>query len=412
MYNPPNPKQLSVDFRRSDLEAIFGHIHAGQSIEIIGVGSVGKSNFVRQIQRRDVQDHYLYQARQEQSHCVFINLDANSLLEPIPSLFDPKMPSSWPGYELLASRLLKAVMENELVRHITNPNDPAFPDSLWGMYHRLWPDSTQGGDMTFSLAYRYIEDLVQRIFIGANRPIRLIFIFDEFEKFIAELPVRFFQSLRSLRDQYKDRVLYMTTSRQIIPLLIPQQKNKDYEPFYELFVTSRHFLLPYRPSDTEQTFKRLSARRDQAPPPANLREQFLAVTGGHAGLIRAAFTAWAQSPRFADNMSDAEVVNMLLNVQAIQDECKTIWGSLSQQEQQILFEMVRAQQRKQRTDMRVYNPFAYLLIRKGMLLESTSMGFDNIRPPVFAAFLLSQIPTAANTLNDIDFATNPINWWE
>lgn len=412
MYNQPNPKQLSVDFRRSDLEAIFGHIHAGQSIEVIGVGSVGKSNLVRQMQRRDVQEHYLYQARQEQSHCVFITLDANSLLEPIPSAFDPKTPSSWPGYELLTSRLLKAVMENELVRHITNPNDPAHPDSLWSMYHRLWPDSTHGGNNAYSIAYRYIEDLVQRIFVGANRPIRLIFIFDEFEKFLEELPTRFFQSLRSLRDQYKDRVVYMTTTRQIIPLLIPPDKHKDYEPFYELFVTSRHFLLPYRPSDTEQTFKRLSARRDQPPPPANLREQLLAVTGGHAGLLRAAFTAWSQQVRFADNMSDTEVVSTLLSVQAIQDECKTIWGSLSHQEQEILFEMVRAQQRKQRTDIRPYNPFAYLLIRKGMLLESTSMGFDNIRPPIFAAFLLSQMPTTANTAKDIDFATNPIYWWD
>lgn len=405
---PGNP-QLSVDFREADLEAVFGYIHAGQSTEIIGVGSVGKSNFIRRMLRRDVQDRYLYQDYGEQSRCVFINLDANSLLEPIPSAMDARVPSGWPGYELMAARLLRTLMEIDLLGHVTSTNNPAHPEALYAMYHRLWPGQDNGNLNV--VAFRYLEDLVQRIFVGANIPIRLIFIFDEFEKFLSELPPRFFQSLRSLRDQYKDRILYLTTARQIMPLLVPAGQHQAYEPFYELFSNSRHFLLPYRPSDTEQTFDRLAGRQDHAIPPLALREQLMAVTGGHAGLLRAAFAAWQPHELLDDRMSDAEVIATLLGLPAVQEECKTIWRSLSEGELQVLFDMVRAQQKATRTDIKPYHAMASLLVQKGILIQTASMGFENVRPAVFAAFLLTAIPLEAQDIRSIPaFPARPNIW--
>ncbi len=385
--SPQQGPQLSIDFRETDLEAVFGYIHGGQSTEVIGVGSVGKTNFIRRLLRRDVQTRYLYQHYQEQARCVFINLDANSLLEPIPSAMDTEMPSGWSGYELIATRLLRTVMENDLVSHISDPNHIAHPDALYAMYHRLWPDEQ---NHVHIVAFRYLEDLVQRVFAGVEQPIRLVFIFDEFEKFLAELPARFFQTMRSLRDQYKDRLLFLIAARQIMPLLVPADQHLAYEPFYELFNDSRHFLSPYRPSDTAQTFRRLAARRDTPPPPDALREQLMAITGGHAGLLRASFAAWTTNPNLAGH-SDHEAIAALLNVQEMQDECKTIWRSLSDGERQILFDMARAQQSGQRTDIRSQQSMARLLVRKGILLETASMGFENIRPAILAAFLLATI---------------------
>ncbi|NDJ86750.1 MAG: hypothetical protein GYB66_12760 [Chloroflexi bacterium] len=400
---------LGIDFRSNDLQEVFGYVHAGQSIEIIGVGNVGKSNFIQRILRRDVQDRYLYEAYQERAHCLFIHLDANSLLEPFPSAMDPNTPSGWPGYELMASRLLRAIMENNIVNHITNTNDPAHPESLYGMYRRLWPDS--GNDRVHIVAFRYLEDLIHRIFAGANYPIRLIFIFDEFEKLLNELPIRFFQSLRSLRDQYKDRVLYITTARQILPLLVPEAHHHLYEPFSELFTNSRHFLLPYGPSDTQQTFNRLAARRDLEAPPASLREQLLAVTGGHGGLVRAGFAAWAPTRLLDDQMTDQEVVATMLDIPAVQEECKTIWASLSNDEREVLFEMVRARQDNRAIAIKPFGAISRLLIHKGLLLQTNSMAFENIRPLVFAAFLLSAIPPEAqNAAAMPSFPSNPIIW--
>ncbi len=384
-----NDSQMTADFRAADLEAVFGHIHAGRSVEIIGVGSVGKSNFIRRLLRRDVQNRYLYDFYREEAECIFVALDANSLLEPVPSAMDSSVPSGWSGYELMASRLLQAVMANGLVDHITEANNLSHRSNLYSLYHRLWPDDN--GRHVAIIAFRYLEDLINRIFAGVQHPIRLIFILDEFEKFLHELPPRFFQSLRSLRDQYKDRVMYITTARQVTPLLVSADRHLIYEPFYELFSDSRHFLLAYRPSDTRQTFNRLAARQNYEAPPASLRDQLMAVTGGHAGLLRASFSAWVGG-LLSKQMSDAEMISTLLNVQAILEECKTIWRSLSETELHILFDMVRAQRQGQRTDIRPHQPMARLLIHKGILLETQSMAFDNIRPPVFAAFLLATIP--------------------
>jgi hypothetical protein len=399
-YNPNPSPRLDFNFRSADTESVFRLVHAGVSAEIIGVGSVGKSNFVRHLVRRDVQDQFLYGRFQEQAHCVFIGLDANSLLAPIPSAMDPTQPSSWNGYELITSRLLRAVATHQLLNHLP-PGDPAHPDQLYAMYLQMWPE---GSDKVHIIAFRYLEDIVQRIFDVSNN-LRLIFIFDEFEKFLAELPPRFFQTLRSLRDQYKDRVIYLTTSRQIMPLLIDQNRYDDYEPFIELF--SRHFLLPYRPSDTEQTFRRMSVRRDLPAPPLELREQLMAVTGGHAGLLRAAFSAYAPHNLLKPNMSDIEVISTLLHITEIQDECKTIWRSLSPAERQVLFGMVRARQQQHDYGVNAHEPYPRLMINKGILLETGTMNFDNIRPHLFASFLLNAISPDVNSAENVDMHQEP-----
>lgn len=390
--------RMATEFRHDDLQAVMGYIHSGKSVEIIGVGSVGKSNFVRRLSMPDVLERYLYKMYGEDSHCVFITLDANSLLEPMPSALDPTQPSGWHGYELMGSRLLQAVMENGLVSHINDSNDPAHPERLYALYHRIWSNEN-GGKNSHLLAFRYLEDLIQRVFVGTNRRLRLIFIMDEFEKMLAELPPRFFRSLRSLRDQHKDRLLYITTARQIMPLLIHSRLESEYEPFIELFRETRHFLLPYGPADAQQQFNRLSKRQDYAAPPDVLREQLLAVTNGHAGLLRAAFAAWEPERLIYEGLSDAEVISILLTLSSIQEECKTIWNSLSERERRLLYDMVIAMQRHHGLAVDpLQNPVAFLLIEKGLLLETRSMSFSNIRPLVFAAFLLSNLRPDANEM--------------
>jgi hypothetical protein len=278
------------------------------------------------------------------------------------------------------------------VAHITTPNDPAHPEKLYGLYHRMWPADTSNPH-SHIVAYRYLEDLVSRVFVAANRPLRFIFILDEFEQMLNALPVTFFRNLRSLRDQYKDRVLFITTVRQITPLLVPGDLYNEYEPFIELFNDSRHFLQSYRPSDADQTFERLAARQDYDPPPAHLREQLLAVTSGHAGLLRASFSAWRPEQRIRDGLPDDEMIRILLNVESIVDECKTIWRSMSDGERRLLFDLARAHQaNRPLTVSPMQSPMARLLIRKGILLEDHHIGFGHVRPLLFAAFIYSILP--------------------
>lgn len=388
-------RRMSTSFREADIEAVMGNIHSGRSTEVIGLGSVGKSNFLRRLLLTDVQERYLYQQYGEQAHCIFIPIDSNSLLEPLPNAVNQNESSGWTGYELIASRLLRAIMENGLVDHIKGANDPAHPENLFRLYHRIWPGDNPN-QFAHVVAFRYLEDLVGRVFAAANRPMRFVFMFDEFEKMLAEMPPRFFRCMRSLRDQYKDRILFITAARQITPLLVPQEDYLEYEPFLELFNDSRHFLLPYRPFDVEQTFERLAARQDQAPPPAHLREQLLAVTGGHAGLIRSSFAAWAPERLLRDGLSDQEMVALLLNISSVSDECKTMWRSLSDAERGLLFLLAQRHQAGSAGDIRpASNSMARLLIRKGLILGDEYVGFEHIRPNIFAAFVYSLLPADA-----------------
>lgn len=390
-YSPPPSARMSVNFREADLRVVMGHVHAGKSVEIIGVGSSGKSNFLRRLLMQEVQERYLYEMYGEDAHCVFINLDANSLLEPIPSAMNPAIPSGWPGYELIASRLLRIVMETGLASHVDDIDDPTHPENLFSLYHRIWPGENTN-TYAHIVAFRYLEDLVNRVFVGANRRIRLIFIFDEFEKMLDEMPPRFFQSLRSLRDQFKDRLIYITAARQIMPLLVSQNNYQQYEPFIELFTDTRHFLLPYQMADTEQTFGRLARRQDYPMPPEPLRRQLLKVTNGHAGLLRAAFSAWAPENLIQDGLPDNRLVEILHTVPAIQDECKTIWRSLSRPEQRLLYDMVMAHHHRQENTVDAWqNGAARLLIRKGLLANTRHLSFKHVYPVVLSMFLTTAI---------------------
>ena len=61
------------------------------------------------------------------------------------------------------------------------------------------------------------------------------------------------------------------------------------------------------------------------------------VTGGHAGLLRAAFGSIAD---LQDTLSDDGLTDQLIRQRAIQAECNTIWLSLNPREQKVLQALV------------------------------------------------------------------------
>ena len=51
--------QLPITFRASEVEQIMAVLRAGESCTVVGIGSVGKSNLLRFLQREDVRQAYL-----------------------------------------------------------------------------------------------------------------------------------------------------------------------------------------------------------------------------------------------------------------------------------------------------------------------------------------------------------------
>ena len=58
MFSTPDG-QFPVEYQHEDATYVFRQIIAGESCSLVGIGSVGKSNFMQFLTRQDVKQHYL-----------------------------------------------------------------------------------------------------------------------------------------------------------------------------------------------------------------------------------------------------------------------------------------------------------------------------------------------------------------
>ena len=98
------------------------------------------------------------------------------------------------------------------------------------------------------MGIRYLE-LGLQFFL--RKGIQIVFMFDEFEEMLDQMPVKFFHTLRGLRDNNKQSLSYLTFTRAPLTTLI-ERKGLDmlkYEPFIELFTDNVYYVGPYNEKD-------------------------------------------------------------------------------------------------------------------------------------------------------------------
>jgi hypothetical protein len=178
-----------------------------------------------------------------------------------------------------------------------------------------------------------------------DRRMRIVFMFDEFEEFIT-LPAHFFQSLRGVRDDYKQRVMYLTASRFSLPELVERHKPdpKDVtimEGFVELFHGFTHYISRLDGQSARASVERLE-RRYNAQLHPELERGLMYTTGRHSGLLRRGFRTVL---RIYDPsaLTDDALINLLLQDRGVIDECQSIFDSLSTDEQIMLRHIVSGQ---------------------------------------------------------------------
>src|SRR5512133_1761259 len=103
----PNPSALPLNYRERDTEYVFRLLFAGESCSLVGVGSVGKSNLLQllvdeRIKRQYVGDYAPY--------TLMVLLDPHKIIH-LQDRALQQAGSSWPGYEIMLSRLRRAVTE-------------------------------------------------------------------------------------------------------------------------------------------------------------------------------------------------------------------------------------------------------------------------------------------------------------
>lgn len=299
---------------------------AAESCSLVGVGSVGKSNLMQHLANPQVQSAYMREAQIRLFKAILID---PSLMSPLPqrSNADSEQMRCWAGYELLMHRLFMAF-------HDTDVLDAEEMRRFYETYQLL----QNGANPLFAyMGLRYFE-LGLEFFM--RRGFHIVFMFDEFEEMLREMPVKFFLTLRGLRDANKKQLSYLTFTRMPIPDIL-QRENIDplaIEQFVELFNDNTYFVGPYVDIDARRMIDDLMAR-NRVEYDEYTVNFLLWATGRFAGLLRAGFRSLEAlpdiSPSSVMTRSD-KLARQLATKLPIQTECRTIWMSLSDVEKQVL----------------------------------------------------------------------------
>ena len=199
-------------------------------------------------------------------------------------------------------------------------------ESQWSkLFNDLYQQAVQPRKRPLARGYleRSIKNLCQRL------GFKLVFLFDEFDEIFRRMDTRFFLGLRALRDEHKYRLSCVVATRDELPRI--REGIAECESFYELLSLNTFGLGPYSQADAKNMIQRLAARKKVTVINEDIN-LLIKVSGGHPGILRAAF--WALNDRRIDRAGD--ISRRWLNEPDIQAECVKIWDSLGKDERMAL----------------------------------------------------------------------------
>lgn len=364
-----------MEFRQQEVGYVMERWRAADSCSLVGVGSVGKSNLLQHLADPNVQSFYMKDVAQGKAFKAII-IDP-SMIGPLPtaSASESEPIRCWAGYELLMHRLFLAFYPFDNL-----PKEDA------QVFYETYQQLQNGNNPLYAyMGLRYFE-LGLEIFM--KQGIQIVFMFDEFEEMLKQMPVKFFLTLRGLRDSNKKQLSYLTFTRSPLLDLIDQYTidRLAIEPFTELFTDSVLYVGPYNEVDAQRMIQDLVKRNGRNYDTAVLG--FLQwATGGYAGLMRSGFRAIDSLGSLDKNTihTDGEKLATELAIKrSVRTECRTIWLSLTHAERAMLRELLTPRPRLDPNNFEVQQTFAILQQKRLVTVAGTKIMID---PPVFRAFL-------------------------
>jgi hypothetical protein len=325
-------------YRSTELTGLFERLLRGDSVSMVGIGTVGKTRLVEHFSLyKDVQDYALQNVRQDprlerltSKDFLIVNIDPNSIIN-LEQQFASRngIPWGWTGYELIFRRLMKKTAE-------------LGSDELGAAVSRYYKNSHNREHLGPVMAYPLLEEAVDTILsssqLGAHG--RIVFVFDEFQRIMQLMPYNFFLNLRALRDRFRTRVSYIAVARREVDELVADEDREIMEPFWEIFKNPL-FVGPYRTrEDINLMYESLAVVR-QLPvevftPPLRLRLQELC--GAHGGLTR---TVTFLLNEIADAPTSIDAAKIAIEHGDVQEECHIMLQSFSGDERDVLKQVVQ-----------------------------------------------------------------------
>ena len=377
--SPSRTRSQPMEFRQQEVGYVMERWRATDSCSLVGVGSVGKSNLLQHLSDHAVQSFYMKDVADGKPFKAII-IDP-SMLGPLPSNTpDVEQIRCWAGYELMMHRLFLAFY----------PFDNYLDDGDTQVFYETYQALQDGTNPLYAyMGLRYFE-LGLEIFM--KRGIQIVFMFDEFEEMLKQLPVKFFLTLRGLRDANKRQLSYLTFTRS--PLLeVANHLGIDaleIEPFLELFTDNMVFVGPYNETDARKMLEDLVKRNNKKFDTYAL-DFLLWATGRYAGLLRSGYhtldTLGTLDSNAIMTMSD-QIVRSLAAKRSVSTECRTIWTSLSPKEQTLLREFARPKPNVDPNELDTQQTFALLQQKRLLSVQGNRVV---IEPPLFHFFILDHL---------------------
>lgn len=364
-------RKQHINFRKEEVGFITDRWKAVEPVSLIGVGSVGKSNLLHHLADPDVHKKYLEESAQSFKSIIIDPYLLGPIPHDAPNVEQYKV---WAGMELIMHRLYMAFYASDMLN-----------DYDMQRFFELYQALQNGNNPLFAyMGLRYLELGLKVLF---DNKIRLVLMFDEFEEFLKNMPYKFFQTLRGLRDNYKSQLTFLIFTRNTLPLLIDQH-DIDYlsiEPFVELFNDNVQYVGPYNEQDAMFMLHSLIRRNPKISYQDHLYEFLLYASGRFAGILRASFRVLDSlgSIQPAD-IQDEDLIKKLSSRSAVRTECRTIWFSLSPIEQQVLRAVA---QLATYNNSEAFDEGIKMLLQKRLLTIHRHNETLAIEPPVFKYFV-------------------------
>ncbi|MCP5097786.1 MAG: winged helix-turn-helix domain-containing protein [Chloroflexi bacterium] len=205
-----------------------------------------------------------------------------------------------------------------------------------------------------------IRDLLHQV---RDRQMRLVLLFDQFDVFCRNANQVMANSLRGLRDGFKENICYIVGMRQAVTYLPDPNVLGE---LYELLDLHTLWLGPMSAADSRRMIElELLSLNGTSSQPFDI-DFLIQLTGGFPSLIKAACRWWRHQ---SSKLISEQWPSQLLQDFSMQHRLREIWDGLDQAEQSVLYALARG--------IKPSKPIAAVVwervIQKGVCVERGAM---------------------------------------